>query len=226
MAKKTWIKVKRGILDPKHRDKLGIRLWLYLYLLDNADWETGIIYDWKDKDHGEDSSMPWRTLQGWRQQLEKDGYITCHIRQYNIDIEVHNWTNPREYSGKVYNKKKSVYAKPRTPNTGQVVSKQRTPSYNSHNTNKNPQTTEDVVKQKAIFEALTEIGIKGKTIQQQLSTLEHVTPDYIRVMATHPKASKGKGMLITIIRDGDPVPEDASKKKSYIDGKFSEFVEH
>ena len=43
MAEKTWIKLKRGILEKKHRDELGIRIWLYLYMLDIVDWDTGII---------------------------------------------------------------------------------------------------------------------------------------------------------------------------------------
>ena len=69
--KKTWIKIKRGLLEPKHREILGIRIWLYIHMLDRTDWETGIIYGWKDKDEAEDLSMPWRTLQQQRQQLEK-----------------------------------------------------------------------------------------------------------------------------------------------------------
>ena len=50
MSKKTWIKVKRGLLAPKHRELLGVRFWLYMYLLDKTEWETGIVYGWKDKD--------------------------------------------------------------------------------------------------------------------------------------------------------------------------------
>ena len=101
--KKTWIKIKRGLLEPKHRDCLGIRIWLYIYILDNADWDTGEIREWRDKDAADEMQMPWRTLQRQRQQLENDGYITCLQTGDKQSITIHNWTNPREYSGKVYN---------------------------------------------------------------------------------------------------------------------------
>ena len=101
--KKTWIKIKRGLLEPKHREILGIRIWLYLYMLDKVNWETGIIYGWKDEDEAEDFSMPHRTLQKQRQQLEADGYINCKKKPYCLDITVYKWINPREYSGKVHN---------------------------------------------------------------------------------------------------------------------------
>ena len=97
--KKTWIKVKRGLLRPEHRENLGIKVWLYMYMLDRVDWETGTIFGWKDKDEAEDIGMPWRTLQKQRQEIEELGYITCIKQQYSQDIVVHKWTNPREYTG-------------------------------------------------------------------------------------------------------------------------------
>ena len=101
--KKTWIKIKRGLLEPKHRERLGIRVWLYIYILDNADWEAGEIREWRDKDAADELQMPWRTLQQQRQQLETDGYISCLQSGNRQIITIHNWTNPREYSGKIYN---------------------------------------------------------------------------------------------------------------------------
>ena len=101
--KKTWIKIKRGLLEPKHRNILGIRVWLYIYMLDKADWDTGTIYEWRDKDEAADLQMPWRTLQQQRQQLAEFGYITCVQRKDHQDIIIHNWTNPREYTGEIYN---------------------------------------------------------------------------------------------------------------------------
>ena len=140
--KKTWIKIKRGLLEPKHRDRLGIRIWLYVYILDKVDWETGMIFGWKDKDEAEDMGMQWRTLQKQRQELEELGYITCTRRRYSQDITVHNWTNPREYTGEEYNlKDESTQSRvlseidkiQSTPqSTPQIHSKPRTPSYRSH----------------------------------------------------------------------------------------------
>jgi len=101
--KKTWIKVKRGLLDPKHRKALGIRVWLYMHMLDIVDWETGIIDEWRDKDAAGDLDMPWRTIQGQRQQLENDGYIICEQTFQCLRITIHKWINPRKYSGEVLN---------------------------------------------------------------------------------------------------------------------------
>lgn len=103
MAKKTWIKVKRGILKPKHRKALGIRVWLYMHMLDIVDWESGIINKWRDKDAAEDLDMPWRTVQDQRQHLETDGYITCEQSFQCLRITIHKWVNPRKYSGEVLN---------------------------------------------------------------------------------------------------------------------------
>ena len=147
--KKTWIKIKRGLLTPEHRNKLGPRLWLYMYMLDRVNWDTGIIYGWKDKDEAEDFEMPWRTLQTQRQQLETDGYITCKSVWQGQDITVHKWTNPREYSGEVYNTTDG-YAESRTHTDGGIEEEgtnhgtrhgtnhpyreSRTPSLDSQNT--------------------------------------------------------------------------------------------
>jgi len=103
MAKKTWIKVKRGILEPKHRRKLGQAWYLYLYMLDLTNWEDGIIYDWKDKDVAADMEIPINTLRDHRRKLEDELYIKTKIKKYGLEITINNWTNPREYSGEVYN---------------------------------------------------------------------------------------------------------------------------
>lgn len=101
--RKTWLKVKRGLLAPKHREALGVRVWLYLYILDRADWETGKVYGWTDRDAADDLGMPWRTVQDQRQQLETAGYISAAQEGQGLTITIHRWTNPREYSGQVYN---------------------------------------------------------------------------------------------------------------------------
>lgn len=105
MSDKTWLKIKCGLLDPKHRERMGVRIWLFLHMVDIVDWETGVIENWKDAEQAEEFGMEYRTLQSQRQQLEKDGYITCEQTFQSQRITIHNWTNPREYSGKVYNKK-------------------------------------------------------------------------------------------------------------------------
>lgn len=103
--KRTWITIKRGILEPKHRFALGELIWLYIYILDLTNWEEGIIEEWLDRGAAEEMEMPYSTLVDQRRKLEQKGYITCQRKQHGIRVVVHNWTNPREYTGKKYNEK-------------------------------------------------------------------------------------------------------------------------
>jgi DnaD/phage-associated family protein len=104
--KKTYISVKCGLSrDPKHRQTMGECIWLFLHMIDITDWDSGIVHDWKDEAAAEDMGMPVRTLREQRRKLDELGYITCRQKQYTQDIVIHNWTNPREYSGEVRNKK-------------------------------------------------------------------------------------------------------------------------
>ena len=106
MSKKNWISVKRGLSeDPKHRQAMGEAVWLFLHIIDAADWEKGIVYDWRDCDVANDMSLSQRTVRDWRQRLQDAGYIKCEQRQHSLDVIIHNWTDPRSYSGKVLNKK-------------------------------------------------------------------------------------------------------------------------
>lgn len=104
--KKQWISVKCGLSrDPKHRQTMGEGIWLFLHILDVATWDDGIVRDWKDEDAAEEMGMPIRTLREHRRKLDELGYITCVQKQYTQDVIIHNWTNPREYNGQVYNVK-------------------------------------------------------------------------------------------------------------------------
>lgn len=79
-------------------------VWLFLHICDAADWEKGIVYDWRDREIAIDMSLSTNTVRGWRQRLEDFGYIRCVQRQHGLEIIIHNWTNPREYGGKVVNR--------------------------------------------------------------------------------------------------------------------------
>ena len=104
MAKKTWVKLKRGLLtDPKHRMALGNRIWLYLYMLDVTDWSTGKILEWRDKDAADELQMPLTTIRNQRREIENEGYISCRQYHNRQTITIKRWVNPREYSGKIYN---------------------------------------------------------------------------------------------------------------------------
>jgi len=95
MPPNTWIKLRSGILEPKHRERLGIRIWLYLYMLDRVDWETGTIEDWRDKDASEELQMPTKTITRQRQEIADAGYITCRQSLHRQVISITNWQDPR-----------------------------------------------------------------------------------------------------------------------------------
>jgi hypothetical protein len=84
---------------------MGESVWLFLHMLDRADWESGKVTEWKDEAEAEEMGMPVRTLREHRRKLEELEYISCAQKQYGQEITIHNWTNPREYSGTVTNKK-------------------------------------------------------------------------------------------------------------------------
>ena len=99
MSKKNWISIKRGLSeDPKHRERMGMAVWLFLHIVDAADWETGMVYDWRDKEIGIDMTASTATIREWRQKLTDLGYITCVQKQHSLEIIIHNWNNPKEYS--------------------------------------------------------------------------------------------------------------------------------
>jgi DnaD/phage-associated family protein len=80
-------------------------IWLFMHMLDLADWDSGSIALWRDEAEAEEMGMELRTLREQRRDLEKDGYITSIQRQHGQTIIIHNWTNPREYTGEIYNQK-------------------------------------------------------------------------------------------------------------------------
>lgn len=102
--KRTWIKIKRGLItDPEHRQRMGECLWLFEYMLDLANWETGRIYGWKDRFAADDMQMPVATVRYQRQKLQKNGYIDSAQEQYGLTIIISRYVNPREHSEQAIN---------------------------------------------------------------------------------------------------------------------------
>jgi hypothetical protein len=120
MAKKNWIYIKRGLSeDPKHREAMGMAVWLFMHICDAADFEKGIVYDWRDKEIAVDMSISTNTVRDWRARLVEKGYITCQQRQHGLEIIIRNWNNPRDYSGKKVNIQGDVYTAPKQKNNPQ-----------------------------------------------------------------------------------------------------------
>ena len=127
--RKTWLLIKRGLSeDPKHREAMGKRIWLFMHIIDRADWETGIVSDWRDKDEAQDMGLNWRTLQQQRQELDALGYISCAPDGNGQKIVVYNWVNPKNYAGEVVNPKREGYVNLSTGGTVTSTSDLRTPS--------------------------------------------------------------------------------------------------
>jgi hypothetical protein len=104
MKRKVWVLVKRGLSeDPKHRELMGECVWMFLHIIDHADWETGKVWSWRDEDCAEDMDMPVRTVRDQRRKLRNLGYITCKQRKNDQVITILKWVNPRSYSGETIN---------------------------------------------------------------------------------------------------------------------------
>jgi len=99
MAKKTFIKVRRGILDPEHRRQMGETIWLFLYMLDRADWEEGTVFEYRDQDAADALGMPLSTIRVQRRKLEEN-YIDAVQHQHCLDITIKKWENPKDKSTK------------------------------------------------------------------------------------------------------------------------------
>jgi len=98
MAGKSWIKVRRGILEPKHRLKIGPAWYLYLYILDRANWEKGVIFEWTDDSAAAELEISIVTLRSHRRRLEDEGYIVTIQRHQRQEITINKWCDPRSNS--------------------------------------------------------------------------------------------------------------------------------
>jgi len=101
LAKKTFIKVKRGILEPKHRLKLGESWFLFFYMLDSVNWEDGTIHEWRDSDAADELEINLSTIRAQRRRLENEGYISTFQKQHYLEIKVNNWDDPKHRWGQM-----------------------------------------------------------------------------------------------------------------------------
>jgi hypothetical protein len=95
MKRKAFLKLKPGLLDPKHIKKIGdVRIWLYLYILLLGDGD-GIISGWTDAQVGKDLGREARTIKDQRQKLQREGYIVCEQDgQHALKVRITKWLNP------------------------------------------------------------------------------------------------------------------------------------
>ncbi len=98
MSRKTFVKVKRGILSPEHVNKIGEAIWLYLYILDRADWETGKIYDWRDQQAADELGIYIGTIRNQRKKLTGK-YIDFVGHGRWSELTIRKWADPRSKTG-------------------------------------------------------------------------------------------------------------------------------
>ena len=94
--KLTWMKIHSGINEPKHRDAMGVRIWLFMYLIDHADWETGRVDGFRDGVAADAMEMPQSTIRKWRTGLQDSGYITSEPGFQCQNIIIRKWRDPRQ----------------------------------------------------------------------------------------------------------------------------------
>ena len=94
-VKKQWVSLGRDFaVNPKVRQDLGECIWLYLYMVDKANWETGTIIGWKDADEAAALELNPRTVKDQRQKLDRLGYIDFIQRQRDHDVIIRDWHVP------------------------------------------------------------------------------------------------------------------------------------
>lgn len=249
--KKTYISVKCGLSrDPKHRQAMGECIWLFLHMIDTADWDTGTVKEWKDEDAAEAMGMPVRTLREQRRKLAELDYITCKQKQYNQDIVIHNWTNPREYSGEIKNKKQGGngrepqnnaqdYSQGDNQDYSQGSSQDVTPTYNPKNqltnkSNNNKQSLDLFVSYLGRFYSQREIerwvilydsvgGARAEELAQWAAKKEiHLSNRPSLIDALETAAKKWQDAPA---RAGKPKrAADTGDPNKYTSGQYSEFL--
>lgn len=104
MTEKTWIKVHTGLTnDGEHRRRIGIRIWYFMWLVDHADYETGLVRNYTDAWAAEDMDMPESTVRKHRTGLQDERYIVCHQGFQCEHIRIMKWRNPKQVEAQQIN---------------------------------------------------------------------------------------------------------------------------
>jgi hypothetical protein len=90
----TFVKLRSGLFTPKHVNAIGGAIWLFGYLLDHTDWNTGTMYGYTDADASAALGLSINTIRKYRRILEP-GYISVQKRQHSQDVTIVKWENPK-----------------------------------------------------------------------------------------------------------------------------------
>lgn len=99
-----------GIQTKEHREKMGQTIWLFMDLVQHANWKLGIVEKFKDKDAAARLGLPLQTIRNWRYQLRDKGYITCLPGHQSSRIVIHRWRDPSKVNPPMINIPEKVEA--------------------------------------------------------------------------------------------------------------------
>ena len=244
--RRTWITVKRGLLEPKHREKIGQAFWLYLYILDRANWEQGAVLEWIDKNAAEELEMELNTLRSYRRRLMDEGYIRVEKKQHHQKLYINNWTNPREYSGKVYNpqsvedtelsKDAQSHAQSYTQSTPQSskqpIRERITPTSNSKDKSQKPKVKRTAASNSLVINTLSDVRdnenreLVPKVIERAGKKYAGRPDALAKKIEEWDSKGAGIGLLATMLKEDDLPLTDEQQRAKYYDNEYSDSIEH
>jgi hypothetical protein len=96
--KDWWAPVWTGlVMDPEctHYTRMKSALWLYIYLLLNADRKTGSLKR-KLRTISLDTGIKERTVKQWLSILKKNGYVEARSTGRCVYLVINKWKNTRK----------------------------------------------------------------------------------------------------------------------------------
>lgn len=88
-----WVHLWGGLVrDPtgKHHKAIKQAVWLYLYLLQGANWKTGLLFR-RIATIATETGINPRTIERWLMILRKGGYIRSASNGRTLNISITKW---------------------------------------------------------------------------------------------------------------------------------------
>ena len=76
--------------DAKHYRKMGQAIWLYLYLIANANFKTGILTS-QFNDIASEMGLPEATVRSWLGHLTKRHYVSVRRERGEVVFKIAKW---------------------------------------------------------------------------------------------------------------------------------------
>jgi hypothetical protein len=211
---------------------MGIAVWLYLLLVDWANWETGAVITYRDKDAAEALELPIDTVRKWRRKLEDELYIKTLQKQTHQRILINNWNNPREYSGVTYNVPGTEPKQPELPDHGYeedsglpnlATPKNEGDHQGDHQgSQKRPplQSNSQITNHTKDINHNSEIEECTRQLENSFTVFQYMNYDHFKkkILAA-PKTLDGK--MLRILMEDDIIREEGNKKFPHLMKQFA-----